>query len=77
MIDKCSPSPEFRDKYLNDSKVKRWVDLALRIEGTNKTYGVHAAGVVIASEPLDMLVPLQRNNEGQYLLNIQWMTLNR
>ena len=39
----------------------------MRIEGTNKTYGVHAAGVVIASEPLDELVPLQRNNEGQII----------
>jgi len=47
--------------------VKKWVDLALRIEGTNKTYGVHAAGVVIASDPLDELVPLQRNNEGQII----------
>jgi len=41
--------------------------LALRIEGTNKTYGVNAAGVVIASDPLDELVPLQRNNEGQII----------
>ena len=67
MIDKNSPSQEFRNKYINDSRVKRWIDLALRIEGTNKTYGVHAAGVVIASEPLDELVPLQRNNEGQII----------
>ena len=67
MIDSNTPSSEFREKYLNDSKVKRWVDLAIRIEGTNKTYGVHAAGVVIASDPLDNLVPLQRNNEGQII----------
>ena len=67
MIDKNSPSKEFREKYLNDSRVKRWIDLALRIEGTNKTYGVHAAGVVIASDPLDGLVPLQRNNDGQII----------
>ena len=67
MIDKNSPSHEFREKYINDSRVKRWIDLALRIEGTNKTYGVHAAGVVIASDPLDELVPLQRNNEGQII----------
>jgi len=67
MIDKNSPSHEFRDKYINDNRVKKWVDLALRIEGTNKTYGVHAAGVVIASDPLDELVPLQRNNEGQII----------
>ncbi|MBK16996.1 MAG: DNA polymerase III subunit alpha [Prochlorococcus sp. SP3034] len=67
MIDSNTPSSEFREKYLNDLKVKRWVDLAIRIEGTNKTYGVHAAGVVIASEPLDELVPLQRNNDGQII----------
>ena len=67
MIDKDTPSKEFREKYINDPKVKRWIDLAIRIEGTNKTYGVHAAGVVIASEPLDNLVPLQRNNEGQII----------
>ena len=52
MIEKNSPSQEFRDKYQNDSKVKRWIDLAIRIEGTNKTYGVHAAGVVIAQNLL-------------------------
>ncbi|MBM5801012.1 MAG: DNA polymerase III subunit alpha, partial [Cyanobacteria bacterium K_DeepCast_35m_m2_023] len=59
--------PEFREKYLNDPKVKHWVDLAMRIEGTNKTFGVHAAGVVIAADPLDELVPLQRNNDGQVI----------
>ena len=67
MIEEKTPCKEFRDKYLNDSFVKRWIDLAIRIEGTNKTYGVHAAGVVISSESLDNLVPLQRNNEGQII----------
>ncbi len=67
MIDKNTPTPEFLEKYTNDSKVKNWVDLAIRIEGTNKTYGVHAAGVVISSERLDKLVPLQRNNDGQII----------
>ncbi len=67
MIDKNTPSPEFLEKYTNDSRVKKWIDLAIRIEGTNKTYGVHAAGVVISSEPLDNLVPLQRNNDGQII----------
>jgi DNA polymerase-3 subunit alpha len=62
-----SPAPEFREKYQNDPQVKRWVDMAMRIEGTNKTFGVHAAGVVIAADPLDELVPLQRNNDGQVI----------
>ncbi|MCS5700034.1 DNA polymerase III subunit alpha [Cyanobium sp. FGCU-52] len=67
MIGEESPTPEFREKYQHDPKVKHWVDLAMRIEGTNKTFGVHAAGVVIAAEPLDELVPLQRNNDGQVI----------
>ncbi len=67
MIGAESPSPEFREKYEKDAQVKHWVDLAMRIEGTNKTFGVHAAGVVIAAEPLDELVPLQRNNDGQVI----------
>jgi DNA polymerase-3 subunit alpha len=67
MIGDDSPAPEFRYKYNSDPVIKRWVDMARRIEGTNKTYGVHAAGVVIAAEPLDQLVPLQRNNDGQVI----------
>jgi DNA polymerase-3 subunit alpha len=67
MIGAESPSPEFREKYQSDQKVKHWVDLAIRLEGTNKTFGVHAAGVVIAADPLDELVPLQLNNDGQVI----------
>ena len=67
MINENTPCKEFREKYNSDDRVKNWVDLAIRIEGTNKTYGVHAAGVVISSEPLDSLVPLQRNNDGQII----------
>ncbi|WP_411871997.1 DNA polymerase III subunit alpha [Vulcanococcus limneticus] len=67
MIGPESPAPEFREKYENDPQVKRWVEMAMRIEGTNKTFGVHAAGVVIAADPLDEVVPLQRNNDGQVI----------
>lgn len=67
MIGENSPAPEFRDKYEKDPSVRRWVDMARRIEGTNKTFGVHAAGVVISARPLDELVPLQRNNDGQVI----------
>jgi len=67
MIGPESPAPEFREKYEGDPQVKRWVDMAMRIEGTNKTFGVHAAGVVIAADPLDEVVPLQRNNDGQVI----------
>ncbi|MEB3336985.1 MAG: DNA polymerase III subunit alpha [Leptolyngbyaceae bacterium] len=64
MISDETPTPEFKEKYDKDPQVKHWIDMAIRIEGTNKTYGVHAAGVVISAEPLDEIVPLQRNNDG-------------
>ncbi len=67
MIGKQSPNVEFREKYQTDPIVQRWVDMAIRIEGTNKTFGVHAAGVVIAADSLDDIVPLQRNNDGQII----------
>jgi len=74
MISEDTPAQEFKENYENticinaetgtEVPVRQWIDMAIRIEGTNKTYGVHAAGVVISSEPLDELVPLQKNNEG-------------
>ncbi len=64
MISNATPSPEFKERYDNDPQVRHWLDMAIRIEGTNKTFGVHAAGVVISSEPLDDIVPLQKNNDG-------------
>lgn len=67
MISDETPEPEFKAKYDNDPKVRHWLDMAIRIEGTNKTFGVHAAGVVISAEPLDQIVPLQRNNDGSVI----------
>jgi DNA polymerase III subunit alpha len=67
MISDDTPAPEFKEKYDNDSQTRRWIDMALRIEGTNKTFGMHAAGVVISKDPLDEIVPLQRNNDGQVI----------
>ncbi|MDF5731073.1 MAG: DNA polymerase III subunit alpha [Rhizonema sp. PD38] len=67
MISDATPAPEFKEKYDNDPRVRHWIDMAIRIEGTNKTYGVHAAGVVISADPLDEIVPLQRNNDGSVI----------
>ena len=64
MISAQTPEPQFKEKYDNEPHVRKWLDMAIRIEGTNKNFGVHAAGVVISSEPLDEVVPLQKNNDG-------------
>ncbi|MBD2663117.1 DNA polymerase III, alpha subunit [Richelia sinica FACHB-800] len=67
MISDDTPEPEFKKRYDEDPRVRRWIDMAMRIEGTNKTFGVHAAGVVISADPLDEIVPLQRNNDGSVI----------
>jgi DNA polymerase-3 subunit alpha len=67
MISDETPAPEFKQAYDQDPQVQHWVNMAMRIEGTNKTFGVHAAGVVISAEPLDEIVPLQVNNDGSVI----------
>jgi DNA polymerase III subunit alpha len=77
MISDKTPSTEFKQAYETASfqtnvpgetvSGKQWIDMAMRIEGTNKTFGVHAAGVVISAQPLDEIVPLQRNNDGSVI----------
>jgi DNA polymerase III subunit alpha len=64
MVSDETPAPEFKEKYDKDPKVRHWLDMAMRIEGTNKSVGIHAAGVVISAQPLDEIVPLQRNADG-------------
>lgn len=64
MISEETPAPDFKERYEKEAKVQEWLDMALRIEGVNKSAGVHAAGVVIAPMPLDEIVPLQFSNEG-------------
>ncbi len=74
MISDQTPAPDFKQAYENavytnsetgiSVTARQWIDMAIRIEGTNKTFGVHAAGVVISAQPLDEIVPLQKNNEG-------------
>ncbi|MEH2167030.1 MAG: DNA polymerase III subunit alpha [Nostoc sp.] len=67
MISDQTPEPEFKEKYDKEPHVRHWLDMAMRIEGTNKTFGVHAAGVVISADPLDEIVPLQKNNDGSVI----------
>ena len=50
---------ELRRRYEEDPKVKRLLDLAKKLEGTARHVSTHACGVVISSEPLTKIVPLQ------------------
>lgn len=51
--------PELTELYEKDSESREVIDLAKQIEGRVRHLGVHAAGVVIAPQPLDKYVPIQ------------------
>ncbi|HZS77769.1 MAG TPA: DNA polymerase III subunit alpha [Ktedonobacteraceae bacterium] len=50
---------ELSDLYNENPVAKDIIDQALKLEGSVRTTGVHAAGVIIANEPLEHFVPLQ------------------
>lgn len=56
---------EFRGVCEGDPRIEKLVETARKIEGLSRHAGVHAAGVVIAQEPLSEYVPLYRGNDGQ------------
>lgn len=53
-----------REMYEGDPAVKEVVDVAKGLEGLRRQDSIHAAAVVIAPEPLDNIVPVQRKGEG-------------
>ena len=53
-------NPELRQAYEADEVTKNLIDMSMRLEGLPRHTSIHAAGVVIGSEPLDEFVPLSR-----------------
>ena len=67
-IDKAmSQVPEIRELYDQQPQIKKVIDIARRLEGLCRNAGTHAAGVIIADQPLDGIVPLFRDSEGNIL----------
>jgi len=54
---------EFRALYDADADVKRVVDTAQGLEGLKRQWGVHAAGVIMSSEPLIDVIPIMRREQ--------------
>ncbi len=64
--------PELR-ALCQDPQVKQVIDTAQALEGITRHSGVHAAGVVLATQPLDNLVPLATSKQGdKEILVTQW-----
>lgn len=67
-------NPELKEAYENEIRTKELIDVARALEGLPRHTSTHAAGVVIASEPLVNFVPLQRN-EGNIVAQFTMGTL--
>ncbi len=58
-------SEPLQQVYQNDPQIRELIDIARRLEGLARGAGIHAAGVVIAPEPLTNLVPLSRGKNDE------------
>lgn len=57
-------SQELKSEYAKNPASKRVFDLAMRLEGTIRSHGVHAAGVVITPEAITKFTPLEMAQKG-------------
>lgn len=55
---------ELKAEYANNEKSREVFDLAMRLEGTIRSHGVHAAGVVIAPDDIVKFAPLEMAQKG-------------
>lgn len=55
---------ELKHEYNASEQAKRVFDLAIQLEGTIRSHGVHAAGVVIAPDEIVKFVPLEMAQKG-------------
>ena len=60
--------PRIQKMMKDDSKVKKLIDLSLKLEGLNRNVATHAAGVVIAEKNLSETVPLYKDLSSNLLL---------
>ena len=60
--------PRFKEEIRNNKKVKKLLDLSLKLEGLNRNMATHAAGVVIAGNKLAEQFPLYVDQSSDLIL---------
>jgi len=63
---------ELRQAYLEDLKVQKLIDFAKKLEGCARHASTHACGVVISTEPLDEICPLQHPTQNDKSIVTQY-----
>ncbi len=66
---------EFRSLYESDGEVRNVVDTARGLENLKRQWGVHAAGVIMSSEPLlDTIPVMKREQDGAIITQFDYPT---
>ena len=60
--------PRLQKLIKDDTRVKKMIELSLKLEGLNRNFATHAAGVVIADKKLTDTVPLYKDHSSNLLL---------
>lgn len=60
--------PRFKEEVKNNPKVKKLLELSLKLEGLNRNMATHAAGVVIAGDKLSEQFPLYIDHSSNLIL---------
>lgn len=63
---------ELKAEYEGDERIKKLLDLSMKLEGTIRHASTHAAGVVIADKPLYNYAPVQYAPNGEDVLVTQY-----
>jgi len=76
--DRYNEGGEFRALCEQDPEVKRVVEQAQGLEGLKRQWGVHAAGVIMSSEPLIDLIPImKREQDGAIITQFDYPTCEK
>ncbi|HEX8509743.1 MAG TPA: DNA polymerase III subunit alpha, partial [Propionibacteriaceae bacterium] len=66
---------EFRQLYNTEPEARTVVDTAVGLEGLKRQWGVHAAGVIMSSEPLLDIIPImKREQDGAVITQLDYPT---
>lgn len=70
-FDKVEKLAELRNSDTDEGKVLRWAE---KVEGRVASFGIHASGIVISSQPLSTVVPLAKGKNDEVVT--QWDMIN-
>ena len=70
-----SEADELRELLKSDADSQKVFEMALGLEGLKRQWGVHAAGVIMSSDPLIDIIPImRREQDGQVITQFDYPT---